>query len=219
MATQHDGTEGKAAGAGAADAGGADGKKSPPARRARWSAQQLATMALFTALCAGFAFIPLPIFPPAALFGITYDPANVPAMLGGIGFGPGAGCLIGVLGALLHGLLASDYVGTLMNVVVVIAFVLPCALICRGSKTTPRLIIGLIVASIISVAAVIPMNLLIWPQFYGIPLEETLTYVVPLMLPFNILKALLNSVLSFLLYKSLRYFLEPSGEASGHALS
>jgi riboflavin transporter FmnP len=181
-------------------------------RRTHWSARQLATMALFTALCAVFAFIPLPIFPPAALFGITYDPSNVPAMLGGFGFGPGAGCLIGVLGAAVHGLLASDYIGALINIAVVLAFVLPAALICRKSKTTPRMIVGLIVGSIVSVAVIIPVNLIIWPQFYGIPFAETLTYVVPLMLPFNALKALLNSVLSFLLYKSLERFFQPDAK-------
>jgi riboflavin transporter FmnP len=53
------------------------------------------------------------------------------------------------------------------------------------------------------------VNLVIWPQFYGIPFDVTLTYVVPLMLPFNAIKALLNSVLSFLLFLSLRRFLEP----------
>jgi riboflavin transporter FmnP len=172
-------------------------------------------MALFTALCAVFAFIPLPIFPPAALFGITYDPANVPAVLGGLGFGPGAGCLIGVLGWVLHGLLASDYIGALMNITVVLAFVAPCALICRRSKTTARLVVGLVAGSIVSVAVIIPVNLVIWPQFYGIPFDETLTYIVPLMLPFNALKALLNSVLSFLLYKSLwRFFPQPAEPAT-----
>jgi riboflavin transporter FmnP len=166
-------------------------------------------MALFVALSAVFAFIPLPLFPPATAFGITYDPANVPAMLGGFAYGPGAGCLIGILGQALHGLLTSDYIGALMNIVAVIAFVLPSALICRRSRTTARLIIGLIVGSIASVAFIIPANLIIWPQFYGMPLELTLTYVVPLMLPFNALKVLLNSVQSLLLYKSLHSFLEP----------
>jgi riboflavin transporter FmnP len=167
-------------------------------------------MALFVALSTVFAFIPIPIFPPAAAFGITYDPANVPAVLGGFGYGPGAACLIGILGALVHGLIASDLVGTFMNIGVVVAFALPAALICRRSKTNTRLIVGLIVGSVLSVAVAIPLNLIIWPQFYGIPFEETLTYVVPMMLPFNALKALLNSVLSFLLYKYLRSFFEPS---------
>jgi riboflavin transporter FmnP len=166
-------------------------------------------MALFVALSALFAFIPLPLFPPATMFGITYDPANVPAALGGFAYGPGAGCLIGILGQAIHGLLAGDYIGALMNIVAVCAFVLPAALICRRSRTIPRLITGLIVGGLASVAVIIPANLVIWPQFYGIPLEATLTYVVPLMLPFNLLKALLNSVLSFLLYQSLHRFLEP----------
>jgi riboflavin transporter FmnP len=183
-------------------------KNAGAGRQTRWGARQLATMALFVALSAVFAFIPIPLFPPAAMFGITYDPANVPAMLGGFGYGPGAGCLIGILGSLVHGLIASDLVGTFMNIGVVVAFVLPAALICRKSKTSARLIMGLIVGSVLSVAVAIPLNLIIWPHFYGIPFDETLTYVVPLMLPFNALKALLNSVLSFLLYVSLRSFFE-----------
>jgi riboflavin transporter FmnP len=166
-------------------------------------------MALFTALGTVFAFIPIPIFPPAAAFGITYDPAAVPAMLGGLGYGPGAGSLIGVLGLAIHGLLSSDYVGALINIAAVLPFVLGCSLVCRKSKTNLRLIIGLLVGSVLSVAVIIPANLLIWPQFFGIPFDVALTYVVPLMLPFNILKAILNSVLSFLLFKSLRRFLEP----------
>jgi riboflavin transporter FmnP len=169
-------------------------------------------MALFVALSATFAFIPLPVFPPATLFGITYDPATVPAMLGGFAYGPGAGCLVAILGQALHGLLASDYIGALVNIVVATAFVLPAALICRRSRTTPRLIVGLIAGSIASVALIIPVNLIIWPQFYGMTLEVSITYIIPLMLPFNILKALLNSVLSFLLYKSLTRFLRPTEE-------
>jgi riboflavin transporter FmnP len=181
-------------------------------RRTHWSARQLATMALFTALSAVFAFVPLPLFPPATAFGITYDPANVPAMLGGFVYGPGSGCLIGILGQIIHGLIAGDYIGALVNSVAVAAFVLPAAFICRRSRTNSRLIIGLIVGSVASIAVIIPVNLVIWPQFYGMPLDVTLTYVIPLMLPFNALKVVLNSVLSFLLYKSLHRFLEPLAE-------
>jgi riboflavin transporter FmnP len=168
-------------------------------------------MALFVALSAVLALVRLPIFPPATLFGITYDPASVPAMLGGLAYGAGAGCLIGILAQILNGLLASDYIGALINIVAMCAFVLPTALICRRSRTTLRLIVGLAVGSIVSVACIIPINLIIWPQFYGIPFAETLTYIVPLMLPFNILKVLLNSALSLLLYKSLAWFLRPTG--------
>jgi riboflavin transporter FmnP len=181
-------------------------------RRTRWSARQLATMALFTALSAVLAFIPIPLFPPATAFGITYDPGNVPVMLGGFAYGAGAGCLIGVLGQLIHGLATSDYIGALINIAAVVAFVVPAALICRRSRANARLVIGLIVGSVVSIAVIIPVNLIVWPQFYGIPFEETLTFIIPLMLPFNVLKVVLNSVLSFLLYKSLSRFLEPIAE-------
>lgn len=177
-------------------------------RQTYWSARQLAIMSIFIALGALLAFIPLPIFPPAAAFGITYDPSNVPAILGGLAFGAGPGSIIGILSAALHGLLTGDYVGTMMNIVAVVGFVVPAALICRTRRTTGRLIVGLIVGSLVSVALIIPANLIVWPLYYGIPFDVTLTYVVPLMLPFNLLKALLNAVLSFALYKSLYKLLQ-----------
>ncbi|MCL1846402.1 MAG: ECF transporter S component [Coriobacteriia bacterium] len=177
-------------------------------RQTRWSARQLAIMAIFIALGALFGFIPIPIFPPAASFGITYDPANVPAMLGGFAYGAGAGSIIGILSAVVHGLLVGDIVGTCMNIVAVVGFVVPAALICRKSRSNVRLIVALVVGSLVSVALIIPANLIVWPNFYGIPFDVTLTFVVPLMLPFNLLKVLLNSILSFILYKSLHKLLE-----------
>jgi riboflavin transporter FmnP len=66
----------------------------------------------------------------------------------------------------------------------------------------------LVVGVIVSVALIIPANLIVWPQFYHVPMDYTLSMIVPLMLPFNLMKATINAVLSFLLYKSLRSLLE-----------
>ncbi|MCL2631530.1 MAG: ECF transporter S component [Coriobacteriia bacterium] len=174
----------------------------------KWTARQLATMALFIALGAILAFVAIPIFPPAAAFGITYDPANIPAIVGGLAFGPAAGLTIGVLSAVVRGILGSDIVGAIMNIVAVIGFVLPCATIYNKNRTTTQLVIGLVVGCLVSVALIIPANLVVWPYFFKIPFDVTVTFVVPLMLPFNLLKAGLNGVLSMVLYKSLKSLLE-----------
>jgi riboflavin transporter FmnP len=165
-------------------------------------------MALFIALGTVLAFIAIPIWPLAATWGITYDPANVPTMIGGLAFGPGAGMVIGVLSAAIHCIFTTDFVGACMNVVAVFGFVVPAAGIYRKERTTSRLILGLIVGCITSVLLIIPANLIVWPVFYGLPLATSLTYVVPLMIPFNLLKAGLNSVLSLALYKSLHRLIE-----------
>ena len=179
-----------------------------PQQQARWSARQLATMALFAALGALLAQLQLPIFPLAASIGITYDPSNVPAMIGGLAFGPSAGLIIGILSAVARALMSGDVVGMCMNIVAVVGFVAPASLIYKRKRTTGQLIIGLVVGVIVSVALIIPANLIVWPQFYHVPMDYTLSMIVPLMLPFNLMKATINAVLSFLLYKSLRSLLE-----------
>jgi riboflavin transporter FmnP len=194
----------------AAPAAPAPGKTpSRPASTLRWPARQLATMALFSALVALLGFIQVPIFPPATLFGITYDASNVPMAMMGFAFGPGAGSLVCVLGSLIYGILKGDYVGALMNIVIGLAFVLPAALICRRKKSAGRVASGLGLGCVVSIAAAIPLNLVIWPLFFHMPLEETMTYIVPLMLPFNALKAILNAILAFALFQSLRWFIAP----------
>ena len=176
-------------------------------RQTRWSARQLAIMAIFIALGALLGFIPIPILP--AMPTITYDPANVPAILGGFVYGPGAGCIIGILSSLVHGLLVGDVIGTAMNMVAVVTFVIPAALILhKNKKSSVRLIVALVVGSLISVACMIPANFIGWYLYSGVPFEVTVTWVLPILLPFNLVKALLNSVLSFILYKSLYKLLE-----------
>jgi len=177
-------------------------------QQSHWSARQLATMALFVALGTVLAFIAMPILPLAAGWGITYDPANVPAIIGGLAFGPGAGLVIGIFSAIIHGFLVADPAGAIMNIVVVVGFVTPASMIYKQNKTPLRMILGLIAGAIVSVIIVIPANLIIWPIFYNIPFSVGLEYIVPLMLPFNGLKAAINAVLSSVLYQSLRKLIE-----------
>jgi riboflavin transporter FmnP len=179
-----------------------------PDNQTRWSARQLATMALFIGLGAVLGFIPIPIWPMAATFGITYDPANVPATLGGLGFGTGPGLVIGILSSVVHGILTADMVGTGMNIVAVVGFLVPPAMMCKNDKSSKRMALGLGIGCLTSVALIIPANIFVWPNFFHMPLDATIEAIVPIMLPFNLLKAVLNAVLSFLLYKSLHKLME-----------
>jgi riboflavin transporter FmnP len=165
-------------------------------------------MGIFTAIGAAFSFIPIPLWPPAGVFGITYDPAAVPAAIGSLSMGTGPGTIIGILGLLIHWLLTADTVGVLINIISIVAFVVPLGLICRRRRTTARMIVGLLVGSCCATLIMIPTNLIVWPFFFHMSLEETAGYIVPLILPFNAMKAILNSILVFGLYYSLRTFIE-----------
>ena len=175
-------------------------------RLTHWSARQLAIMAILIALGAMLAFIPLPIIP--FLPGVTYDAANVPAIFGSLVFGPVVGCIIGIFSLGIYFLFSGDIIGVSINIVLLIGFVVPTALICRKNKSTLRLILGLSVGSLVVIALMVPTNLIGWYLYAGNSFETTLGYVIPFLLPFNLFKVVLNSILGFVLYKSLHKLLE-----------
>jgi len=176
--------------------------------RQRWETRQLATMALFIAIGVVLSFIEFPLIP--AVPWLFYDASNVPAMLAGFAFGPAAGCLVGTLIALLHGLLKVDPVGAVMNIIGMVFYVLPAALLYKRFKGTGSIIVGLVLGSVVSAAVVILANFVFTPLYFGGTVEEVMMMLVPVLLPFNALKVLLNSVLAFVLYKSLYRLLNRS---------
>ena len=176
-------------------------------RETHWSARQLALMSISIALGTLLAFITIPLIPGAPT--LTYDPGNVPAIFGGFAFGPVAGCIIGVLSLLLHFLFSGDnWVGPAINAILLIAVIVPAALIYRRKRTTQRLIVGLVVGCLAAMALVIPTNLVAWYIYAGMTVDVTLPFILASVLPFNVIKLLLNAILSFGLYKSLYKLVE-----------
>jgi riboflavin transporter FmnP len=50
-------------------------------------------------------------------------------------------------------------------------------------------------------AVMIPLNLLLTPLFMGAPVQVVVDMIIPAILPFNLIKAGLNSVVTLILYK------------------
>jgi ECF transporter S component (folate family) len=174
------------------------------AARAHWETRQLATMALFIALGVILSFIEFPLLPGTDF--LKYDASAVPALLAGFAYGPAAGCLVGVLTAVLHGF-NGDFWGALMNIIIVVAFVLPASFAYKHSKSTVSTVIGLVISCIAMVAVALLANLVVTPIYTGWPIEAIIAIIPTILLPFNILKAVINSVLGFVLLKSLGTFL------------
>lgn len=173
----------------------------------RWSTRQLVTMALFCALATVLSFIEFPIFPAAPF--LKYDASFVPIMVGGFAYGPGPGIIIGMVTALLHGIITGNIAGAIMNILVVVGYVLPAALIYRKIHRRRGAVIGLIVGSIVSIGMAILGNLVVTPIYTGTPLESIIAMILPILLPFNALKALINSLITLLCYKSISNLITP----------
>lgn len=172
-----------------------------------WSTRQLVTMALMTAIGVLLSFIEFPLLPGVTW--LKFDASNMPAMVAGFAYGPGGGVAVGIVTAILHGLLMADFSGAIMNIIVVIFYILPAALIYKYKHTFAGAIIALIVGTLLAVVGAIIGNLIITPSWLGVPLDAVIAMIVPVLIPFNLIKGALNSVLTLIIYKSISNLITP----------
>ncbi len=136
---------------------------------------------------------------------LTYEPKDVILTIGGFIFGPIAGIVMSLVVCLIEMVTVSDsgLIGLLMNFLASAVFVGVSAAIYSRKKTLSRAIIGLIVGSLSMLGIMLLWNYIVTPIYTGLPREAVLGMFLPLLIPFNLLKAALNSALTLLLYKGV----------------
>ena len=179
---------------------------------------RLAKMAMLVALAVVLVMlIHFPIFPAVAF--LEYDPADIPILIGAFAFGPLAGVLLTVIASLIQGLTvsaASGAYGIIMHVVATSVLVTTAGLIYRSHKTKKRAVIGLAAGSLAMVVVMFFANMVITPLFTGMPLAAVME-LMPFILLFNAVKAGINSIVTFLLYKRIGKLLRMEPEAAAAA--
>ena len=152
--------------------------------------------------------IRFPIIPAAPY--LIYEPADVPVLIGGFLLGPVAGIIITVIVSVIQAFaLSTDgWVGLLMHVIATGSLVVTASAIYRLRRNLAGAIIALVAGTLAMTLVMIPVNLIIQPNFYGVPLETVKSLLVPAIIPFNLIKAGLNSLLTFVVYKSIGSFVK-----------
>ncbi len=173
----------------------------------RWSTKQLVTMALMCALGALFMYVQLPILPSAPF--LTYDPSLVPAMVCGFAYGPGSGTAVAAMAIVIHALTTGDWVGALMNLVATLGYILPAAIVYQKMHTYKGAVIGLVLGVIVATALSMVANLTIGVWFWYGSADAILPLMIPAVLPFNLIKTVLNSVLTLAVYKAVSNLITP----------
>ena len=145
-----------------------------------------------------------PLFPSAPF--LEYDPADVPVLIAGFMYGPWWGLLTAAVVSIIQGITvsaSSGWIGILMHFLATGAFVLISSIIYRSGRGTKKAVIGL-AAGCFSMAAVMALcNLVFTPLFMGQSLSTVAAMLVPIIIPFNLLKSGINSIITFLLFKPL----------------
>lgn len=176
----------------------------------KWDTRQLVTMALMCAIGVLLSFVEFPLLPGVTW--LKYDASAMPAMVCGFAFGPAAGLAVGVVGAVIHGILMADFSGAVMNILVVAGFILPAALVYRRSRTFKSGVVGLVLSAITATVMAILGNLVITPMWLGVPLDAVVAMILPILTPFNLIKAGINAVLTLIVYKSISNLITPKKE-------
>lgn len=139
---------------------------------------------------------------------LKIDLSDMPALMGAFAFGPVAGIIIELLKNILNLLLmgtTTSGVGELANFLIGIAFVVPASIIYQKYKTKKAAIMGMIIGTISIIIVGILANIYILLPLYGMHMhgKELMTYIFAGLIPLNGAKAIVNSVVTLVLYKKL----------------
>lgn len=173
-------------------------------KNTRMDVRKITTMGMLVALgVVAVALVEVPLFPAAPF--LKYDPADIPILIGTLIYGPGAGLILTILVSfiqsfMIHG--SSGIAGFFMHVVATGAMVLTAGFMYKkGAPTRSRAALSLLLGAVAMVVCMVGMNLVVTPIFMGAPVEAVLSMLVPVIIPFNIIKAGLNSMIALLVYK------------------
>lgn len=167
----------------------------------RMDTKKLVVLAMMTAI----AYVAVFIFRiPVVLF-LKYEPKDVIITIGGFLFGPLASMLMSAVVSLVEMVTISGTgpIGALMNFLSTVSFACTAAIIYKKVHTITGAVIGLVTGSVVMVCIMLAWNYLITPLYMETPREAVAEMLVPVFLPFNLLKAVLNSAITMLLYKPL----------------
>lgn len=179
---------------------------STTAQGGTWTTKRIVVIALFCALSVITSFIQIPIFPPAPW--LTYDPSGVFALIAAFAFGPASGALVVVLSWFFHLLFAFNPYGVIMAVLASLTLCVPAGLIYRRATTRGGALAGMIVGGICSIIACVLGNLVITPLYTAVSVADVAAMILPILVPFNLIKVVLNCVICAIIYKPLSKALE-----------
>lgn len=189
--------------------------------RSRETTRRLVAMAMLTAMALVLiVWVKVPLFTDY----LIYEPGDVPVLIAGFLFGPAAGIAIAAVVAVVMALITGlgGPFGAFMHFLATGALVGVSSAIYWRWRTLGGAIASLLVATLATTGLMAWANLLLSPVFYGIPREVVQATLWPAIIPFNLVKASLNSVVTFALYKQtavwLRRYMGVAGAEASRAV-
>ena len=189
--------------------------------------RNIAIMGMMSALATVLMLFefPLPFIAPPFY---KLDLSEIPVLIGSFMLGPVAGVITELIKIALNLLIngtETAFVGEFANFTIGCALVVPASIIYRHKKSRKTAIIGMIVGSIFMAIAGIFINAYVMLPFFSqtvMPMENiiamgtaihpsidnVLTFCLLTVAPFNVLKGILVSIVTILIYKKISVLLK-----------
>ncbi|MDO4566821.1 MAG: ECF transporter S component [Oscillospiraceae bacterium] len=164
------------------------------------------------------ALVHFPLMPAAAY--LEYDPADIPILISAFLYGPWYGVAITAVVSLVQGLTVSAAggpIGIIMHIVSTGAVCLVSGYIYKTHRSIKGARISLLAGVLVMCAVMARMNYLLTPLYTGMPREQVAQMLIPIIIPFNLIKASINALLTYLVYKPIRRFLDRIDGRRAHA--
>ncbi len=164
---------------------------------------------------------PLPFIAPPFY---EMDLSEVPVLVGAFALGPLAGATIELIKILINLLIngtATAFVGEIANYIIGCSFIIPAAIIYKKHKSKKNALVGMIVGTIIMAVLGCLINAYVllptYAAAFGMPIDtiiemgstinaninNIMTFVVIAVAPFNIIKGIVVSLVTMLIYKHI----------------
>lgn len=164
--------------------------------------RSMVSLAMLTAIA--YVVMYLSKMLPQVLGILQFDLKDTVICIGGFIFGPLAAAAVSVVVALIEMVTVSDtvFIGFIMNVLATASFCCTASFIYKKKHTMAGAVIGLACGTVVLAAVMTLWNWLITPLYMqGVTREQIAGMLVPVFLPFNLIKGGMNMAAILLLYK------------------
>lgn len=168
-------------------------------KKRTFTTREIVIIAVFTAIAAVLSFIEIPIMPAAPW--LKYDPSGSVSLISSLVFGPVTGGLVAVLSWVPR--LVTNPIGAVMNIFAALGMVIPAGLIYKRHNNMSGAVKGMAVGLVVSIIISVILNFIATPLYFGGSVQDVLKLLLPAIIPFNVLKLLINCGITLLVYKTV----------------
>lgn len=157
----------------------------------------LCAMAMIVNLIISFPIVPMVSF-------LRYDPKDILIIIGGFIYGPMTSLIMSFICSIFELLVrGGNILDVIMNMISTCSFACMAAFIYKRHHHQKGANIGLICGVILTTVSMLIWNYIVTPIYYGMPRSAVVAILLPGILPFNLIKATMNAVVTWFLYKPL----------------